>query len=321
MISIYQWENGGLKETLEFAPSCWINLVEPSTTELEAVLSHSNVPRDFLTDPLDTGERPRFDYEDDVTLLIVHVPAALPAGEDEFEDFAPYCTIPLGIILFKETVITVCSAGTSVTTAFLDQIRRVCPPSDQYRFAFRLLWHGGVLFLRYLQDVHQRTLALEEELHRSISNEVLLKLLTIEKTFVYFTTSLKADTIALARANTARQLALSEDDRDQLEDAMVEYQQALETATIHANILNGTLDTFASLINNNLNNVMKYLTVVTIFLAVPTLITSAYGMNIKLPFVDGGGDPKVFWLLSAIAACSTGLIAFVLYLLSKRRRF
>jgi magnesium transporter len=148
-----------------------------------------------------------------------------------------------------------------------------------------------------------------------------LKLLTIEKTFVYFTTSLKADTIALARANTARQLALSEDDRDQLEDAMVEYQQALETATIHANILNGTLDTFASLINNNLNNVMKYLTVVTIFLAVPTLITSAYGMNIKLPFVDGGGDPKVFWLLSAIAACSTGLIAFVLYLLSKRRRF
>ena len=147
------------------------------------------------------------------------------------------------------------------------------------------------------------------------------KLLTIEKTFVYFTTSLKADSIALARANTARQLSLSEDDRDQLEDAMVEYQQALETATIHANILNGTLDTFASLINNNLNNVMKYLTVVTIFLAVPTLITSAYGMNIKLPFVEGAGDSKVFWILAAISACSTGFIGFVLYLLSKRRRF
>lgn len=316
MISIYQWENGGLKETLEFAPSCWINLVEPTTTELERVLTFSQVPRDFLTDPLDAEERPRFDYDDDSSMLIIHVPCPL-----EDDEVVPYRTVPLGIILFARSVITVCSARTPVTTAFLDQIRRVCPPSDQYRFAFRLLWHGGVLFLRYLQDVHQRTLALEEELHRSISNEVLLKLLTIEKTFVYFTTSLKADTIALARANTARQLALSEDDRDQLEDAMVEYQQALETATIHANILNGTLDTFASLINNNLNNVMKYLTVVTIFLAVPTLITSAYGMNIKLPFVDGGGDPKVFWLLSAIAACSTGLIAFVLYLLSKRRRF
>jgi magnesium transporter len=269
-----------------------------------------------LTDPLDAGERPRFDYEDETTLLIVHVP--MPVDDDEV---IPYRTVPLGIILYPGSIITVCSARTPVTAAFLDQIRRVCPPSDSYRFAFRLLWHAGVLFLRYINDIHQRTIALEEELHKSISNEVLLKLLQIEKTFVYFTTSLKADTIALARANTARQLTLSEDDRDFLEDAMVEYQQALETATVHANILNGTLDTFASLINNNLNNVMKYLTVVTIFLAVPTLITSAYGMNIKLPFVEGGGDPKVFWLLSAIAACSTGLIAFVLYLLSKRRRF
>ena len=138
---------------------------------------------------------------------------------------------------------------------------------------------------------------------------------------MYFTTSLKADTIALARANTARQLALSEDDRDQLEDAMVEYQQALETATIHANILNGTLDTFASLINNNLNNVMKYLTVVTIFLAVPTLITSAYGMNIKLPFVSGDGSTGVFWLLAAISACATGLIGMILFILSRKKKF
>ena len=162
---------------------------------------------------------------------------------------------------------------------------------------------------------------MEEELHESISNDVLLRLLTIEKTFVYFTTSLKADTIALARANTARQLALTEDDRDQLEDALVEFQQALETATIHANILNGTLDTFASLINNNLNNVMKYLTVVTIFLAVPTLVTSAYGMNIKLPFVSGEGTLSVFWGIVAISAVAAGIIGLVLFILSKKRKF
>jgi len=316
MITIYQWQNGGLKESADFAPSCWISLVEPTTTELERVLSYSKVPKDFLTDPLDADERPRFDYDDDSSLLIIHVPYPL-----EDDEVVPYRTVPLGIILFPKSIITVSSVQTPVTTAFLDQIRRVCPPSDQYRFAFRLLWHGGVLFLRYLHDVHQRTNALEEELHESISNEVLLKLLTIEKTFVYFTTSLKADTIALARANTARQLALSEDDRDQLEDAMVEYQQALETATIHANILNGTLDTFASLINNNLNNVMKYLTVVTIFLAVPTLITSAYGMNIKLPFVSGDGSPGVFWMLAAISACATGLIGMILFILSRKRKF
>ena len=226
MMAIYRWENGGLRETSDFAPSCWINLVEPTTTELERVLTHTGVPRDFLTDPLDADERPRFDYDDDSSILIVHVPYAV-----EDDEVVPYRTVPLGIILVRETVITVCSAQTPVTTAFLDQIRRVCPPSDRYRFAFRLLWHGGVLFLRYLHDIHQRSLALEDELHESISNEVLLKLLTIEKSLVYFTTSLKADTIALARANTARQLVMSEDDRDQLEDAMVEYQQALETAT------------------------------------------------------------------------------------------
>lgn len=314
MMTIYKWENGGLKETSEFASSCWINLVDPSTTELEAVLTHSNVPRDFLTDPLDVGERPRFDYEDDASLVIVHVPRPV----DEEDEVAPYSTVPLGIILFGQSVITVCSAPTPVTTAFLDQIRRVCPPSDTYRFAFRLLWHAGVLFLRYINEIHARTAVLEDELHESISNEVLLKLFQIEKALVYFTTSLKADTIALARANTARQLTLSEDDRDYLEDAMVEYQQALETATIHANILNGTLDTFASIINNNLNNVMKYLTAATILLAAPTLIASLYGMNIGLPFQDHAHAFSIVMGFSGLLAIAIGAVFVIL---SRKRKF
>ncbi len=314
MMTIYKWENGGLRETPEFAPSCWVNLVEPTTTELESVLVQTEVPRDFLTDPLDHDERPRFDYEDDATLIIVHVP--YPDPDDEV---VRYRTCPLGIILVRQVVITVSSIQTPVTTAFLDQIRRVCPPSDRYRFAFRLLWHAGVLFLRYLHDIHQRTEDLEDELHESISNDVLLKLLTIQKTFVYFTTSLKADMIALARANTSRQTALTEDDQDQLEDAMVEYQQALETATIHSNILNGTLDTFASLINNNLNNVMKYLTAATIMLSVPTLIASIYGMNLKtLPYMDSPNSFAIVMGLSGLLAVVIGLVFFVL---ARKRKF
>jgi magnesium transporter len=313
MMTIYKWENGGLREAVDFSFACWINLVEPSTTELERVLTFSGVPRDFLTDPLDTGERPRFDHDDDAELLIVHIP--MPVDDDEV---VPYRTVPLGIIFAKDAIITVCSAHTPVTAAFLDQIRRVCPPSDRYRFAFRLLWHAGVLFLRYINDIHQRTIVLEEELHESISNKVLLKLLTIEKTFVYFTTSLKADTIALARANTARQLVLSEEDRDFLEDAMVEYQQALETATVHANILNGTLDTFASLINNNLNNVMKYLTAATIMLAVPTLVASLYGMNVQLPLKD---CPHAFTIVMAISGVLAAAIGGVFFVLSRKRIF
>ena len=314
MMTIYRWENGGLREASEFASSCWINLVDPTTTELEAVLTHSNVPRDFLTDPLDAGERPRFDYDDDASLIIVHV----PRPDEDTEQISPYRTVPLGIILFGKSVITVCSAATPVTTAFLDQIRRVCPPSDTYRFAFRLLWHAGVLFLRYINEIHSRTAALEDELHESISNEALMKLFQIEKTLVYFTTSLKADTIALARANTARQLTLSEDDRDYLEDAMVEYQQALETATIHSNILNGTLDTFASIINNNLNNVMKYLTAATIMLAAPTLIASLYGMNIGLPFQNHVHAFSIVMGISGLLAAGIGALFVIL---SRKRKF
>ena len=314
MMTIYKWENGGLREASEFASSCWINLVDPTTTELEAVLTHSNVPRDFLTDPLDAGERPRFDYDDDASLIIVHV----PRPDEDTEQISPYRTVPLGIILFGKSVITVCSAATPVTTAFLDQIRRVCPPSETYRFAFRLLWHAGVLFLRYINEIHSRTAALEDELHESISNEALMKLFQIEKTLVYFTTSLKADTIALARANTARQLTLSEDDRDYLEDAMVEYQQALETATIHSNILNGTLDTFASIINNNLNNVMKYLTAATIMLAAPTLIASLYGMNIGLPFQNHAHAFSIVMGISGILAAGIGALFVIL---SRKRKF
>ena len=322
MMTIYRWESGGLRETPEFADSCWVNLIEPSTTELEAVLSHTNVPRDFLTDPLDREERPRFENEEGVSLVIVHVPYPVRGDEDD-ETVLPYETIPLGVVLFGQSVITICSQPTPVTAAFLDQIRRLCPPCDSNRFLFRLLWHAAVLFLRYLRDIHSKTENLEDELHESISNEALWKLLTYQKALVYFSTSLKADNILINRLDHARQLNMSEDDHDMLEDAEVEYQQALETATIHAAVLNGTMDTFASVINNNLNRVMKWLAVATILLAVPTVITSAFGMNVNLPFVE---DPQqgaewVFWALSAISTVILAVIGGVLVYLRNRRIF
>lgn len=317
MMAIYNWNAGGLKETGEFSESCWINLAEPTTTELEQVLSFSEVPRDFLTDPLDREERPRFESEDGVSLIIVHVPYPV-RGEEDDDTILPYETVPLGIVLFGKSVITICAIPTPVTSAFLDQIRRVCPPSEQNRFTARLLWHSAVLFLRYLRDIHSKTEDLEDELHESISNDVLLKLLTHQKALVYFTTSLKADNILMNRLDHARQLNLTEDDSDVLDDAAVEYQQALETASIHANILNGTLDTFASLINNNMNKVMKYLTVAMMMMALPTLITSAYGMNIALPLAQ---HPHCFAILVALSLGLGGVIGALLFYLARKRVF
>ena len=316
-MTIYKWENGGLRETTELDGSCWINLAEPTTAELERVLSFSQVPRDFLTDPLDREERPRFESEDGFSLIIVHVPYPIRGDEDD-DTVLPYETLPLGIVLFGNSVITICSSLTPVTNAFLDQIRRVCPPCEQNRFAFRLLWHSAVLFLRYLRDMHSKIEELEDSLHESISNEVLLKLLTFQKSLVYFSTSLKADNILINRLDHARQLSLTEDDSDVLDDAAVEYQQALETATIHANILNGTMDTFASLINNNLNNVMKYLAAATILLAAPTWIASLWGMNVELPMKD---YPHAFAILMASSAVLALSIVGVFFYLYKKRIF
>jgi magnesium transporter len=278
VFAIYRWEGGGLKEVPELTGACWINLADPSTDEISRVQELTGVPREFLTDPLDKDERPRLEIDEGITQLIVHVPYHEP-----HENLIPFHTLPLGIILTAHHVITICNRQTPVTSTFLDQIRRICPPEDQFRFVFQLLWHSAILYLRYLRDVRQRADMVEQDLHESISNEALMRLLNIEKSLVYFTTSLKANDILIGRLEHTRQLDIPDKDLDILEDVAVEYRQALEMATIHSNILTGTLDTFASIISNNLGNVMKILTSITIVLMLPTLVASIYGMNVPLP--------------------------------------
>jgi len=309
MFTIYRWEGGALKEVPELTGACWINLADPSTEEIARAQELTRVPREFLTDPLDKDERPRLEIDEGVTLLIVHVPYHEP-----HENLIPFHTLPLGIVLTDSHVITICNRQTPVTSTFLDQIRRVCPPEDQFRFAFQILWHSAILYLRYLRDVRQRADMVEQDLHESISNEALMRLLNIEKSLVYFTTSLKANDILIGRLEHTRQLDIPDKDLDILEDVAVEYRQALEMATIHSNILTGTLDTFASIISNNLNNVMKYLTSITLVLMLPTLVASIYGMNIELPLQH---SPYAFIMLMGFSIVISIAVALVMV----RRRF
>jgi len=309
MVSIYQWENGGLKETPIPTGPCWINLADPSTDEITRVQEMTRIPREFLTDPLDKDERPRLEIDEGATQLIFHVPYHEP-----HEHLIPFQTLPLGIVLTQTTVITICNRQTSVTSTFLDQIRRVCPPQDQFRFVFQILWHSAILYLRYLRDIRQRADMVEQDLHESISNEALMRLLNIEKSLVYFTTSLKANDILIGRLEHTRQLDIPDKDLDVLEDVSVEYRQALEMATIHSNILTGTLETFASIISNNLNNVMKYLTSITIILMLPTLVASIYGMNVPLPMQQ---YRHAFMVLMGVSTLISVLCALAL----ARRRF
>lgn len=311
MLSIYQWVEGSLREVGMPSGPCWINMADPSTEEILKVQTLTSISREFLTDPLDRDERPRLDVDDDGTVLfIVHVPYHEPN-----ENLHPFNTLPLGVVHKGDAVITICTRPTPIAASFLDQIRRVCPPEQKFRFTFHLLWHAAILYLRYIRDIRHRADMVEQELHESISNEGLMKLLNIEKSLVYFTTSLKADDILLGRIRTSRQLHITEDDLDVLEDVRIEYQQALEMASIHSNILTGTLDAFASIISNNLNNVMKFLTSATLVLMVPSLMGTLYGMNVKgLPFADQA------WGIWAVMGF-TFIITLMMIIFFKKRRF
>ena len=310
MFTTYQWVDGALKEaTTPSEDACWINLADPSTDEIAKVEAITGIPREFLTDPLDKDERPRLEIEEDITLLIVHVPFHEP-----HDNQIPFQTLPLGIVLTDKSVVTICNRQTPVTSTFLTQIRRVCSPSDQFRFTFQILWHSAILYLRYLRDIRQRAEVIEQDLHESISNEALMRLLNIEKSLVFFTTSLKANDILIGRLEHTRQLDIPDKDLDVLEDVAVEYRQALEMATIHSNILTGTLDTFASIISNNLNNVMKFLTSITLVLMLPTLVSSIYGMNVRLPMSD---NPHAFAILMVMSI----LLSIVVGIVLARRRF
>ena len=312
MLTIYQWVNGSLREVVTPDGPCWVNLADPTSEEILRVQTLTGVSREFLSDPLDRDERPRLDVDDDGTVLIVvHVPYHEPN-----ENLHPFNTLPLGVVHTANAVITVCNRPTPIAASFLDQIRRVCPPEQKFRFTFHLLWHAAILYLRYLRDIRQRADLVEQELHETISNEGLIRLLNIEKSLVYFTTSLKADDILLSRIRTTRQLDIDEDDLDVLEDVRVEYQQALEMASIHSNILTGTLDAFASIISNNLNNVMKFLTSMTIVLTVPMLLASVFGMNTWLPFAKSG--PFGFLAIVGVALL---LVAVTVIFFSRKRFF
>ena len=300
MLTTYKWMQGtGLTEAGgKLEPGMWIDLSEPTQAEMDKVQAAFDLVPEFLTDPLDKDERARVETDEDTssTLIVVRVPI-----EETGEGLTPYTTIPYGIVITPNAVITVCARRATLTDEFR-QMRKICPPYVRHRFVFNILLRAATLYLRYLREIRDEADSIERELHHAMKNGSLTDLLDLQKSLVYFTTSLNADEIMVSRLTTMRQLGVNEDDRDFLDDVVIEYRQAYEMASIHSNILTGTMDSFASVISNNLNVVMKTLTSVTIVLMVPTLIASIYGMNVDLPFQK---DPHAFAITMGIAVVLT----------------
>jgi magnesium transporter len=267
------------------------------------------VSSELLADIMDQDEQARIEKEDDYVALIVR----LPAMADDCKGINQYA-VPLGIVLYENTVITICQSDSIVLEDFSKNRFRQYPVDTKEGFVLSILGRAVMVYIRLLKYINRQKSLVEEQLHKSIMNYELIQLLQIQKSLVYFSTSLTTNEALLERLPKVPYFKLgSEEERDFLEDVITDNKQAIEMANIYASILTGTMDAFASVISNNMNVIMKRLTIISISLMFPTFIVSFYGMNLELPLMHN----QYAWLF-ALGVCA--LSAFVgAWFLSDRR--
>jgi len=303
MIKIFE-TFGGYVEINEPRKGCWVNITHPTAEEIKKLTVDFRLPRDIITDILDQDERPRIEFEDDWTLIIMRIPV------EATNNGVPFQTIPLGIFITENFTLTLCLQNNEVLpmdkpSPFREQYNQI---TDSINFILRLFLRSGNLYMKYLKQINHMTSMIEQDLEKSIKNKELNKLLKMEKCLVYFITSIKANEIVLAKLRNSKKIT-SEINEDLLEDAFIENKQALEMAQIYSDIQSGMMDAFASVISNNLNDVMKQLTLISIILMIPTLIASLFGMNVpNLMENSAWAMPAI--LLGSLLLSIVGVILF-----------
>lgn len=305
MIKILKKTDRGLDQLTEMIPGCWVHIVNPTPEEITHLEHATGAPIDFITPALDIDERARTDKENGVTLIVLRIPYF--QGEDAD---VPYITMPLGIILTAQHVLTVCRSENGVMHELLGGRVRGLSTAKRNRFVLHLLLTIAQKYLQYLRQINKAVDTIEDQLQRSQKNRELLQLLQHQKSLVYFTTALKSNELVLQRLRRSRLFDMYPDDTDLLEDALTETQQAIEVTSISSSILGGMMDAFASIISNNLNVVMKFLASITIVLSIPTIVASFYGMNVDLPMQN---HPLAFLLTLAVALGIALLVVIVFW--------
>ncbi|MCB0552800.1 MAG: magnesium transporter CorA family protein [Phaeodactylibacter sp.] len=315
MIRYYAKVDGKLKELEEPKAGCWINISPPfSHEELEEVAMQFDIPLDFLTDSLDIDERSRYEREDDVRLIMVNTPIL---NETEEENDAIYITVPIGIMITIDHILTITSYENPVLQLFLDDKVKNFDTTDESGFVLQILEQNVYRFLTCLKKLNLKRNLIEQELYDSSRNKELKQLLSIEKSLVYFMNSLSANELLKMKMKRTDFLQIKDDEdkSDLFEDIIIDNSQALEMANVYTNILNGTMDAYGSIISNNLNITIRRLTLITIILMVPTLVASFYGMNVPLPL------EKKEYAIYIIMALSVGVSLLVAWYFQRKRLF
>ncbi|MBN2284930.1 MAG: magnesium transporter CorA family protein [Tissierellales bacterium] len=305
MISIFKTIDDNLFTLKEIEDGAWISLIDPTTEELQEIEEELGVDMDFLRAALDEEEYSRIETYEDQLLILVDMPIV----ETE-EEHLVYSTIPFGIVLAGKNIITVCLKDSVVIDQFEKNSVRSFATYKRYRFVLQILFKIAKRYLLYLKQIDRMSTHIERQLHQSMKNRELIQLLDLEKSLVYFTTSLRANEIVLEKMMKLEAMKLYEEDKDLLDDVIIENKQAIEMASIYSGILSGMMDAFASIISNNLNIVMRILTSITIIMAIPTMIASFYGMNVK--WLPMAANPGAFWIILGISGFLSMVAGIVL---------
>lgn len=293
----------GYVEKDQWLPNSWVNVECPTSDDIQYLMDTFNVPESFLSDIADTDERPRIEYEGNWLLTILRIPLQTK------DQTLPFTTVPIGVITNDDIIVTVCYYKTDLIPDFiLYTQRKELAVKNKYELLLRLIHSSAVWFLKYLKQINYAVTEAEKALEKSIRNEDLLALMKLEKSMVFFNTSIRGNEVMLSKLQNIFQEP-EYIDKDLVEDVEIELKQAHNTVNIYSDILTGTMDAFASIISNNVNTIMKRMTSLSIILMVPTLIASFYGMNVPVYLEDMSHAFAIIILLS-IALSATAFLIF-----------
>ena len=305
MLTYYRSIGGKLNIVEKYTVGCWVDVQRPSAEELAIVSRETGIEIDYLSYPLDPDERSRFEREDGQLLIIMQTSYRL--GEDSD---IPFDTVPLGIMHTDHCLVTVCAQENPVVRDIVSGLMKTVHTAKKNRLTLQLFLRNAQRFLIDVRQINKQVDRTEDRLESSTQNKELLELLRLEKSLVYFMTALKANELMMERVKRDRIFEMYEEDADLLDDVLIENLQAIEMVGIASNILTSMSGTFASVINNNVNQVVKLLTVTTILVAIPTLITGVFGMNVPIPLQE---HPYMFVVVLALMFGVSGLLAFLFY--------
>ena len=301
MRRIFKTVDDHLIECTTLEKGVWVHLQSPTKEEVDGLTTRFHLDPTFLPAALDEEESARIEYDPDKqqTLIIVDIPYVETEGSGYV-----YSTIPLGIVLCDEVIITVCTRETPIISDFSEERIRNFWTNKRTRFILQILHRNAGRFLSYLKQIDKASLLVQEKLEKGSRNQDLLQMMKLEKSLVYFSTSLKGNELVMERLLRQDVLKRYPEDTDLLEDVIIETKQAIEMCSIYRDIMSNTTDAFASIISNNLNITMKMLTSLTVLLSIPTIIASLWGMNVPVPFAGANWG---FWAVLGVA----GIVALV----------